>query len=816
MFLAIASRLHQVMTLLTSDKAAGGAAVGETYAGYPARKPNARDYQDQAELGSDGAPVHRNRRVAELLHLHRKDPAYPSKQPRLVPTTIEDWRGAKVARLISDDFALGATATAEDKAWWEKGGSSKRRSANASTAYKDGDIDNLDGIVQSYYSDDKDSVSTGPPETRPRMDSVVLRGRQYIGYEGTSKDLNRVERRNKILLRNLPTAGAYWDSTRSKRPTSPEFYSYSCPKISEHDVFHPNHVCPGTVDKKLTMAMRSIRVRKTAAPTSFKPPLFLKCGPLLRYTGIRRDRPPATSSNRNGALMTDREIWRGTILIVTTDSDSSYEQPPTLRLFSQPMDLHPPPPAQVDGEHGELAPEYVDPIAGLPVVSRTGQTLYVKPVDHLPEGKDLSRVETSDGLFEEVPAPPDTHGYPAADGPNDNPVASNNRRQPGRDGEKLGKFKEVEGARLHAERGVTFWRFNIEVELGPRQAHIAYRINRGPATGFWVPARGETMNIMFHSCNGFSLSVNPDNFSGPDPLWRDVLNSHQTRPFHVMLGGGDQIYNDAVMKQTTLFHDWLNIKNPLNKYNAEFTPDMQEELETFYLERYSMWFSQGLFGMANSQIPMINMWDDHDIIDGYGSYPHHFMSSPVFSGLGAVAYKYYMLFQHHSVSAETEAEESSWLLGAAPGPYIHERSRSVFMSLGKKVAFLGLDNRTERMRDEIMTEESYHLVFDRLNKEIVRGETKHLIVMLGIPIAYPRLVWLENILTSRAMDPIKAFGRATGALGGLLNQFDGGVEVLDDLDDHWTAKNHKGERSWFIQELQELASGKSIRITILR
>ena len=31
-------------------------------------------------------------------------------------------------------------------------------------------------------------------------------------------------------------------------------------------------------------------------------------------------------------------------------------------------------------------------------------------------------------------------------------------------------------------------------------------------------------------------------------MWRDVLNNHQTRPFHVMVGGGDQIYNDAVMR----------------------------------------------------------------------------------------------------------------------------------------------------------------------------------------------------------------------------------------------------------------------------
>ncbi len=103
----------------------------------------------------------------------------------------------------------------------------------------------------------------------------------------------------------------------------------------------------------------------------------------------------------------------------------------------------------------------------------------------------------------------------------------------------------------------------------------------------------------------------PDNFSGPDPLWRDVLNCHQTRPFHVMIGGGDQIYNDAVMSQSPLFREWLEIKNPRHKQEADFTPSMREELETFYLERYSMWFSQGLFGMANSQIPMVNMWDDH-------------------------------------------------------------------------------------------------------------------------------------------------------------------------------------------------------------
>jgi hypothetical protein len=343
----------------------------------------------------------------------------------------------------------------------------------------------------------------------------------------------------------------------------------------------------------------------------------------------------------------------------------------------------PPPPAEVNESAGNaLSPEYIDPVAGQVKMSRVGKTLYVRPAEALPEGRDLSRKEDDSGLFEEKRSAPVLGGK--------------SQNKPPSDGEKVGKIREVRGARLFAERGVTFWKFNLEVELGSHQARIAYRINRGPAIGFWVPARGETMNMMFHSCNGFSASVDSNIFSGPDPLWRDVLNTHQTRPFHVLLGGGDQIYNDSVTKKTTLFREWSEMKNPHHKHNAPFTVEMQDELEEFYLNRYSMWFSQGLFGMANSQIPMVNIWDDHDIIDGFGSYPHHTMSCPVFTGIGAVAFKYYMLFQHQTIPEETEAEEPSWLLGAEQGLYINQLSRSVYMSMGRNVSLLGVDCRTER------------------------------------------------------------------------------------------------------------------------
>lgn len=70
-------------------------------------------------------------------------------------------------------------------------------------------------------------------------------------------------------------------------------------------------------------------------------------------------------------------------------------------------------------------------------------------------------------------------------------------------------------------------------------------------------------------------------------------------------------------------------------------------------------------------------------------------------------------------------------------------------------------------------------------------------------------------LTSRLANPVKGLGR-TGVLGKALNNINGGVEVLDDLNDHWTAKNHKQERSIVVEDLQDLAMDKSLRITILR
>lgn len=51
--------------------------------------------------------------------------------------------------------------------------------------------------------------------------------------------------------------------------------------------------------------------------------------------------------------------------------------------------------------------------------------------------------------------------------------------------------------------------------------------------------------------------------------------------------------------------------------------------------------------------------------------------------------------------------------------------------------------------------------------------------------------------------------------GGVFNHFDGSVDLLDDLDDHYTARTHKKERNTLIERLQTVCSEFSVRLTIL-
>ncbi|PSR92409.1 hypothetical protein BD289DRAFT_364574 [Coniella lustricola] len=418
----------------------------------------------------------------------------------------------------------------------------------------------------------------------------------------------------------------------------------------------------------------------------------------------------------------------------------------------------------------------------------------------------------------------------------------------------------VQGVCLYSEPRNTFWRFDLHCEMEAKEVKWEYALpemrfiskKKPQRNSFYVPAITESMRIMFHSCNGFSVGTDEDAWSGP-ALWNDVMRRHADAPFHVMLGGGDQIYNDGIRVHGPL-RDWTAISNPKKRREFPFPEELRAECDDYYLNNYIRWYSTEPFASANGQIPQVNIWDDHDIIDGFGSYVNEFMKCDVFRGIGGCAHKYYMLFQHHippppstytSDAPQTMREpgdsgrtpidpvqladtfvgapiiESNYIIGPKPGPYVAEHSHNIFAKLGARIALLGIDARTERTRHQVNYPETYDLIFGRLRAELQNAQMsgtpfRHVILLLGIPIAYPRLTWLENIFSSPFLGPVKFANRRFGlAGGGFFNHFDGSVDLLDDLDDHYTARTHKKERNWMIETLQTVCQQYSVRLTIL-
>ena len=82
-----------------------------------------------------------------------------------------------------------------------------------------------------------------------------------------------------------------------------------------------------------------------------------------------------------------------------------------------------------------------------------------------------------------------------------------------------------------------------------------------------------------------------------------------------MIGGGDQIYNDGVRVNGPL-QAWSEIANPKKRRDHPFDEELRSKCDDYYFDNYVRWFSTEPFAAANAVIPQINIWDDHDIIDG--------------------------------------------------------------------------------------------------------------------------------------------------------------------------------------------------------
>lgn len=72
---------------------------------------------------------------------------------------------------------------------------------------------------------------------------------------------------------------------------------------------------------------------------------------------------------------------------------------------------------------------------------------------------------------------------------------------------------------------------------------------------FALPGRAQRWHWAFTSCNGMDQDADSDKFGEPH-LWGDLMERHARAPLHALVGGGDQLYNDALWTAPAL-RTWL-------------------------------------------------------------------------------------------------------------------------------------------------------------------------------------------------------------------------------------------------------------------
>jgi len=237
----------------------------------------------------------------------------------------------------------------------------------------------------------------------------------------------------------------------------------------------------------------------------------------------------------------------------------------------------------------------------------------------------------------------------------------------------------------------------------------------------------------------------------------------------------------------------------------KFSPEMQFEVEEYYFHHYAVHFAYSFIGQAMRSIPSVMSWDDHDIFDGWGSYPIPLQESEVFQGIFTAAKRFYLLFQLHTTA---ELANFHGLFG--------RNSYSQVMLFGPRVAVALPDCRAQRTETQVLSMDTHLRLMTKV--EEMPDTVRHLVLGTTVPMVYPHLKGGEAILTTLGKmnkNPFmhKVF-KATGVAKAVFNDVDE-PELLDDLRDHWSAPTHAEERRFLIEHLQMLAKAKHLRISII-
>lgn len=343
---------------------------------------------------------------------------------------------------------------------------------------------------------------------------------------------------------------------------------------------------------------------------------------------------------------------------------------------------------------------------------------------------------------------------------------------------------------LTSYKNYRVWRLEWAVPQTSAEQWVTYAVNAGEPFCYVVPARDASLRIGYGSCFGFSSRKDMTKVRDKNGMWKRLRRQHALQPYHLLIMGGDQVYADWVWEAVAPLRDWLN--KPLRKRVEDpFTTAMQQQVAAFYFELYCRKWRQRVPAGMMRQIPTLMMWDDHDIFDGWGSFPPEQQACAVFQGIYEQARAHFRLFQ---LQARDEADlPPATLPGGTGYSYAHR--------IGN-IALVALDLRSERTQDQVISSAGWRALWAWLENELTQktrpGETpptvvKHLLVLSSIPVVNVSL----NILEA-------PFGFRPGQR-----------DLQDDLQDQWLSRAHRAERWQLIQRLVHVARTAPCRVTIV-
>jgi len=300
---------------------------------------------------------------------------------------------------------------------------------------------------------------------------------------------------------------------------------------------------------------------------------------------------------------------------------------------------------------------------------------------------------------------------------------------------------------------------------------------------FYVPGQTEQPRLVYASCNGFSTGKLAKTTRNPYLVWATMRGQHAQAPFSLLIMGGDQLYADELWKGSRVdsIVNWSHLARD-KQLAAQFSKKMERQLDAFYQSLYLRHWRHDDMAYMLASVPSLMMWDDHDIFDGWGSYPDDLQGCRVYQGIFVQARRYFELMQMRTSPNP-----------ALPGNQALIR-RGGHFSFGltfRNYVILGLDHRSERRRNVVMSSAHWDHVKSWLAS--YQGNPETLLVLSAIPVVYRSFSLVERFMDATTWEE----------------------ELEDDIHDHWTAKPHQGERVKLIHNLLFFSARIGVRHIII-